>query len=177
MEALESRVLGMTNDAVSVGDRIRTSGDDAPRRLLMFLLGSAGVMSAGGCDAILGFLQPSVVTVRMVNNSDFAVQVRLIYDDDQELPRDILEETGTALEFTIPAGDATTFSRSCNSLQAVFVDNADLLIIGEIGPEADTDVLRDGDDFSCGDTIVFTFDHSEVLLDFDVVVEVQGDSP
>ena len=175
METFKSRLLGTTRGAV--GDPVRPRYNRAMFRLHTFVLGSACVMSAGGCDAILGFLQPSVVTVRMVNNSDFAVQVRLIYDDDQELPRDILEETGTALEFTISAGDTTTISRSCNDLQAVFVDNADLLIIGEIGPEADTDVLRDGDDFSCGDTIVFTFDHSEVLLDFDVVVEVQGDSP
>ena len=36
------------------------------------------------------------------------------------------------------------------------------------------DVLRDGDDFRCGDTFVFTFDHSLVLVDFDVSVSVQG---
>ncbi|MCH7884473.1 MAG: hypothetical protein IIC01_04415, partial [Planctomycetes bacterium] len=51
-------------------------------------------------------------------------------------------------------------------------DDADLLILGDIGPEANSDVLRDGDDFSCGDTIVFTFDHSGILVDFDVIVSV-----
>lgn len=177
MKTTDSSVLRMTQRALDVGDRVRTPAVQARRRLPALILGFVCVTLSGGCDAILGVLQPSVVTVRLVNNSDFAVQARVIYDDDQDLPRDILEETGTELEFTIPAGGATTFSRSCNNLQAVVVDNADLLIVGEIGPEADTDVLRDGDDFSCGDTIVFTFDHSEVLVDFDVVVEVRESSP
>jgi hypothetical protein len=126
-----------------------------------------------GCEAIIGFLQPRTVTVRLVNDGDFAVNVRLFFDDDQDLPRSVLTEDGTELRYTIAAGETATFARSCDDLQAVVIDDADLLIVGEIGPEADTNVLRDGDDFGCGDTIVFTFDHSNLLVDFDVSVAVQ----
>jgi len=47
-----------------------------------------------------------------------------------------------------------------------------LLIIGGLGPETNSDVLRDNTDFSCSDTIVFTFDHTDALLDFDVTSSV-----
>ena len=36
-----------------------------------------------------------------------------------------------------------------------------------------TDVLRDGDEFGCGDTITFTFDHSDALFDFFITVEIE----
>jgi hypothetical protein len=48
------------------------------------------------------------------------------------------------------------------------------MVVGEIGPETDTGVLRDGDDFGCGDRITFTFDHSAVIVDFDVTVDVSN---
>ena len=69
--------------------------------------------------------------------------------------------------------DTRSFTQSCDDLQAIMIEDADLQIIGGIGPEANTDVLRDGDDFGCGDTIVFTFDHSDLIFDFEIEVDVE----
>ena len=127
-----------------------------------------------GCDSLIGLVAPNTTSVRLVNSGDFAIEVVLYIDDKQEIPRALLTELGTRLEFRIAPGERTTFSRECDDLQAIVIDDADLLVIGQVGPEANTDVLRDGDDFRCGDAIVFTFDHSLVLVDFDVTVFVQG---
>jgi hypothetical protein len=46
-------------------------------------------------------------------------------------------------------------------------------VAGESGPRASSQVLRDGTDFGCGDTIVFTCDHSAAIVDFDISVAVE----
>jgi len=137
-------------------------------RYLLVLLAICPVVS--GCDALTEFFGADTVTVALVNNSSLGldVEVEIYISDQQEIPELLLTELGTKLEYTIEAGETVTFSRSCDDLQAIVVSNAELKIIGDIGPEASSDVLRDGDDFSCGDTIVFTFDHSILLVDFDV---------
>jgi len=123
-----------------------------------------------GCDALLAILLSgtNTTTVELVNNSDFDVDVILYYDDTQEIPDFLLTETGTLVEVTVAAGQTHRFSRSCDELQAIIIDDADLLVIGGIGPETSSDVLRDGEDFSCGSTVRFTFDHTAAILDFDV---------
>ena len=123
-----------------------------------------------GCDAVSDLLSPSRVTVSLVNNGEFEVQARFFISEDQNTLEALLTELGDELNFTVPAGETTTFTRDCDDLQAIILDDAELRVLGGVGPEADTDVLRDGDDFGCGDTIVFTFDHSDLLLDFDVAV-------
>lgn len=131
-----------------------------------------------GCDALsglIGVLQPNLVTVQLVNNGDFAVEGELFYDDEDDTIEEVLEETGTRRQFAIPAGGQSVFSVRCEDLRAIILADADLQIIGEVGPEAGSDVLRDGDDFDCGDRIIFTFDHSDALLDFDVATTVQSD--
>jgi hypothetical protein len=124
------------------------------------------------CGILDGRLLPETTSVRLVNQGDFDVVVELYIDDVQEIPREALTEFGTRMEFTIPPGEAVTLNRDCDELQAIVIDDADLQVAGQVGPETDTDVLRDGDDFGCGDTILFTFDHSPALLDFDVTVTV-----
>jgi len=146
-------------------------------RKQFFIIGTLLVLVAG-CDALpalLGTLQPNLVTVELVNNSsDFAVEGTLFYDNDQYTIEGILVETGTERTFTLAAGRRSSFSVHCDDLQAIIIHNASLQIVGDVGPEANTNVLRDGDDFGCGDTIVFTFDHSDVLVDFDVNVTTQS---
>jgi hypothetical protein len=139
-------------------------------RYLLVLLAICPVVS--GCDAVEDLFGADTVTVALVNNSslDLDVEVEIYISDQQEIPELLLTELGTKLEYTIEAGETVTFSRSCDDLQAIIVSNADLQVVGDIGPATSSDVLRDGDDFSCGDTIVFTFDHSIVLIDFDVAV-------
>jgi hypothetical protein len=107
-------------------------------------------------------------TVRLINNTDFEVQVQLFYDDDQELPEDLIQADGTEVNRTLAAGEAQSFSRDCEALQAIFIENAALNIIGDIGPEAGTDVYREPDDFGCGDTLTFTFTSNALGTDLDV---------
>lgn len=133
----------------------------------------AMVMSAG-CDAALNVLQPNTTTVLLANNSDFNVQATVIIDDDQNIPRELLEEIGETITYDLSPGETASLRRECDDLQAVVIDDADLDVVGAIGPSTSSDVLRDGDDFGCGDTITFTFDHSAVLVDFDISIAVQS---
>lgn len=110
---------------------------------------------------------PRSTTVELVNDTDFPVEVRLFYDNDQEVPAELLEEFGNELEFTIPAGDTQTFSRDCEDFQAVMV-HGDLMVAGNIGPSETTRVYRDGSDFGCDDIIRFTFTASEFATDLDI---------
>jgi len=134
---------------------------------------SVVVLVVLGCDLLVGFLPATRTTVRLVNLSDFRVEVTIFIDEEQDLPEEALTQVGTEIQFTIAAGETVTFSRDCGELQVIIVDDADLRIIGGIGPEAQSDVLRDGDDYGCGDTIIFTFDHSAAIVDFDVSTLVQ----
>ncbi len=126
-----------------------------------------------GCADLLDFLPPDQVTVRLVNDADFDVEVDLFISDEQDVPRAVLTELGTPLQYTIAPGETVTFSRRCDDLQALVIDRAKLVVLGQIGPEADTDVLRDGTNYHCGDTIVLTFDHGVLLADFAIAVGVQ----
>ena len=123
-----------------------------------------------GCDALTGILLPTTVTVSLVNAGDYDVDVELFIYDEQEVPELALTELGDQLGFTIPPGETVTFVRSCDDLQVIVVDDADLRILGGAGPETNSDVLRDGDDFGCGDRITFTFSHTAAIFDFDVTV-------
>jgi hypothetical protein len=109
----------------------------------------ASILSLGGC--------PQGTTVQLENEADSPVEVRLYYGDDQNSSEFVLEEFGEEFTTTIDPGEAVTFSRDCEELQAIYIENAELNIIGGIGPEADTGVFRDGDDFGCGDVLTFTF--------------------
>ncbi len=138
---------------------------------LVSLLSCSIVCLVAGCDALV-LLLPRTVTVRLVNNGDFSVDGELYYDDDQDTVDTLLREFGTLLEFDVAAGDTFTFTRSCDDLQAIFIDDADLRVIVGLSPDDDTELLKDGSNFSCGDTITYTFDHSQLLIDFDITTSV-----
>ena len=129
--------------------------------------------TVAGCDAINFLLGATNVTVSLVNDSDYTVEVELYTDDEQQILKFLLTETDK-MSYSIPAGETRSFTRACDDLQAIIIDDADLMIIGGLGPDADTDVLRDGDDFHCGDTIIFTFDHSDIIVDFNILTEVRA---
>ena len=72
----------------------------------------------------------------------------------------------------IGPGEMYTFSRPCDDLQAIVIHDADLGVVGDV--DDSSDVLVDGTDFNCGDTITFTFSHADVVLpiDLDIGVDV-----
>jgi hypothetical protein len=121
---------------------------------------------------LVDLISPNTVTVRLVNDGDFAVETEARISDEQLILEDVLEETGEQITNTVGAGQVVTFTRPCDELQAIMV-SGDLQLVGEIGPSQKTDVKRDSEDFNCGDTIVFTFDHPDVpasmSIDFESV--------
>lgn len=119
-------------------------------RKAILLLSTALLTLGVACPA-----QETSVTLR--NTTNFPVDVELFYDEQQDIPEILLEEVGTQLSFSIPAGGAESFSRSCEDLQAIFINDADMRIAPGISPESSTRVFREPDDFTCGDTLTFTF--------------------
>jgi len=128
---------------------------------LMFLVPLVGLFAATqGCVP--------QTAVELVNNTDFDVEVQLFYDNDQELPKEAIELSGVELNFTLEPGETRRFERSCEDLQAIFINDAEMLVAPGISPEADTDVYREPDDFTCGNTIVFTFTAGPLNASLDI---------
>lgn len=124
-----------------------------------------GALTLAGC----GVVPPPQVTVRLVNNSEFPVDVVLYYSDDPDNSRDVLRVLGQKLEFTLPANDPSppSFGRNCDDLRAIVIDEAQLRVLG-VGPRAQSNVLSTDGDFGCLSTITFTFDHTNAVTDFNV---------
>lgn len=135
-----------------------------------FIAAAAIATLISGC----GLLSPSSVTVNLVNNGNFPVEVQIFVHDDQNVFQFLIEEVGEELKLSIPAGSTVSFTRDCDDLQAIMIADADLLVVGNlISPEADTDVLRDGSDFSCGDTLTFTFTHPDIPISLSIDFNAQ----
>ena len=135
-----------------------------------FIAAAAIATLISGC----GLLSPSSVTVNLVNNGNFPVEVQIFVHDDQNVFQFLMEEVGEELNLSVPAGSTVSFTRDCDDLQAIMIADADLLVVGNlISPEADTDVLRDGSDFSCGDTLTFTFTHPDIPISLSIGFDAQ----
>ncbi len=133
-----------------------------------------GLLSVAGCDALLNPLGSDIVTVKVVNNGIFPIVVEIYYAGEQLIPEALLTSTGTRVDLAVQPAQAETFTRACDDLQAIIVDDADLQVVGGLGPETRGSVLRDGTDFNCRDTITFTFDYSIVPIDFALTATVQS---
>lgn len=131
------------------------------------------LLSLTGCGLIF---VPGLndVAVRLVNNGDLDVEVTVAYSGDDADSKDDLVDNGTKLTFTVPAGEVRSFSRSCGQLGSIVIEDADLLVVGAVGPQTDSNVVRMDGDFDCGQTVTFTFDHSALLIDFDVTSSVSN---
>jgi hypothetical protein len=116
-------------------------------------------------------LFPSTVIVELVNSADFSVDATMYISNEQLIPKALLDSLGQEINRTVSAGDTVQFATDCDDLQAFVLADADLNVIGEIGPDTESEVLRDGDDFNCGDTIRLTFD-SDGPINFRVTVEI-----
>jgi hypothetical protein len=125
-------------------------------------------LTSVGCDALLGLFSASTITITLVNQGDFIVDGTFLTSDTQEIPELLLTQTGDATDFVLQPGQSMTFIRSCDDVQALMIEDADLQVLGGIGPEAQTGVFRDGDDFGCGDRITLTFSHPATPLTLDI---------
>jgi len=128
------------------------------------------------CDSLPGLIDlflPTTTSVRLVNNTGFTVEGTLYYGDQQDMPEVMLtnDVLATELDFTLAVGaDRVILTESCEGLQAIIIDKAELLLFPGISPDTDTSVLRDSEDFICGDEIVFTF---TLTPDFVIITTVR----
>lgn len=116
-----------------------------------------------------------VTTIELHNGGEYPVDVDMYVYDEQLAPLPLIIADGENIDPVLAPGTRRVYVRNCDDLQAVVIADADLEIVGSIGPSASSGVLRDGDDFSCGSIIVFRFDHSNAIIDFDVTANVIGD--
>lgn len=132
----------------------------------------AFALTMSGCD-VLSLLLPNTMTVMLVNPGTLTVDGTLFYDEDEsalDLVDDVngldnfLREFGEEMSFTLASGETSTFTRSCSDLQAIFIDDANVRVLGVVTSDDDTDPIRQGDDFDCGSTITYTFNYSELGL-------------
>ena len=121
------------------------------------------LVPVSGCNSVLQLLGVNRVTVRLVNTTNFPIDVDIRISDDQNVLRDVLTSLGERVQVTLAAGQTSSFSRDCDDLQAIIIDNADQDIGLGLGPSQQSDVYRDGSDFNCGDTLVFTFSQANIL--------------
>lgn len=127
-----------------------------------------------GCGTLNDwFLRFGTMSIRLVNNGDYAVVVPLYYASDPDVTAGTLTGFGTKWVMRVAPGESVTVTRGCDELRACVVDNAQLLVTGRTPPEADSAVLREGTDYSCGDTIVLTFDHTSTITDFHVTASIE----
>ncbi len=147
------------------------------RRLAWHLLVSAGILT-GGCGAVdflnnlIGSINPRQVTVELVNDTPFDVDVEMYYSDEQDIPEFALtSDLGTRIDRTVPAGEVDRFTRDCDQLQAIIIDKAVLQSL--LQPQEGTDVLRDGHEFGCGDTISFGFTSTSLGTNFEIATDVR----
>lgn len=140
------------------------------RRAYGCAAGAVLAMLSSGC----GLLSPSSVTVNLINNGDFAVEVQIFVHSDQNVLETLIDDVGEELNFSVPAGSTVSFTRDCDDLQAIIIEDADLQILGGlITPDANTEVLRDGSDFGCGDTLTFTFTHPDLALSLNIAFDAR----
>ncbi len=117
----------------------------------MLTIACAGFFGLGGCP-----IPGESTSAEVINDTEATIRVRVFYDDEQDIPRELIEEVGTESEFDLAPGESRTISRDCEELQAILV-RGEQRLIGSFGPEETSDVFRDGDDFGCGDLLTFRF--------------------
>ncbi len=139
-----------------------------------------GVLALAGCDALSLFL-PNTVTVSLINNGTLPVDGQLFYDSDEsalDLLNDIsaldnfIREFGDEIQFDLAGGETMTFTRSCNDLQVIFIDDANVRLAGIVTSDDNTDPIREGQDFVCGSTITYTFESNDLGLGLSIITDV-----
>jgi hypothetical protein len=144
------------------------------RPTLTFIpLTTVAALLVGGClepGDLLSTLRS--VQVEVVNDTDFAVDPNIRYDDDAGffaslLPADTLD-TGL-----IESGEIAVYTFDCDELGLVLSDEAEQVVplFGDYVAD-ETDILERGDDYDCGDSIRFRFVGN--AADFGVIVSVNG---
>lgn len=140
------------------------------------------VIGLGGCSTLntlidSGLLTPRSVTLRLVNETEFAVQPSVFVSNldnfiIEGLTESLLTLGTNAQNFAdLPPGEVRTRDFACDDFKAVIDQDATLKTGMGNEPNDSTRILIDGTDFNCGDTVVITY--SGGLLNFDARISVQ----
>ncbi len=127
----------------------------------------------GACD-VMTLLRGDATIVQLVNTGLYPVNVELRISGNQYELQAVLEEFGDEINYTVGPGQAVTLFKPCDDLQAILIAKADLSLAGDVGPSNNTDILRDGDDFGCGDIITYTFSHPTPPLSLEISTDILG---
>ncbi len=102
-------------------------------------------------------LPSNTVRVEVFNDTDFEVDPRIRFDDDNNFLAAAFPAEELATGILLP-GELIEFNIACDKLGLVFSDAAGQFFFEEtIGQADDTRVLERGDDYDCGDVIQFQF--------------------
>ncbi len=141
--------------------------------VLTTLLAAAAGLLAGGCPDLGAFVPGmNAVTVEIVNDTEFAVDPNIRFDDDSGffaslVPADTLD-TGL-----IEPGEIVTYEFDCDELGLIRSEDPEqvTVLFGDyVGDSSDT--LEREKEYDCGDVIRFRYVGNAV--DFGVIVSVNG---
>ncbi len=129
----------------------------------------AGLLCLGGCpgitldlgDATITIPGRRVVTVTLINDTDFSVDPAILYDDDTGFLARLFPAERLDVG-VLAAGEVLDVDLRCDDLGSIRSDKAEqyvrYLLFGETVHEADASTtLERGDHFECGDSIQFQF--------------------
>jgi hypothetical protein len=114
----------------------------------------------------------NTVQVEVINDTSFAVDPNIRYDDDSGfwaslVPADSLDAG------LIDPGETASFRFDCDELGLIFSDEAEQVLgFFDIYVADASDILERDDEYDCGDLIRFRFIGNGV--DFGVIVSVNG---
>ncbi len=137
------------------------------RRLIQAAVMTLAVNTVAGCGSVSRLLGLNTVTITLVNATDFSVDGRLFTNEEKAFAFADIKLLGDEHGFNLAAGESVTLPvMDCDTVQAIEITDADLRIVAGISPSTSTTTLLEGEDFSCGDTLVFTFTNTGLLNDF-----------
>lgn len=132
------------------------------------------IISLAGCGNVLNALGIQTLTITLFNATDFPVDGSLYTNKHEEFSVGDITLTGDERTFDLDPNESVSFSDlSCDDVQAMQITDANLRIALGISPSASTDTLFDGDDFHCGEKLMFTFTQQGLLDDFEIVLTRQ----
>jgi hypothetical protein len=126
------------------------------------------ILTLAGCGFGLDIFLPSTVTITFVNEfTDLSIEGTVVFDNREAFIKEDLVGFGEERSFSVDGGQSLSLTPlSCGEVESLVLDRAELLVVGNVGPSTDSEILRIGEDFDCGDEIVFTFTGS--ILDLNV---------
>jgi len=132
---------------------------------LYYLLGGLVLMGVmgGPCDITIspdGIITFDSVTVELVNNTDYPIEPYLFVDEDENVSVDglVVDENFVALDPLLQPDEIIELAFDCDEIGSIISDRAWLVVSDtEIYESDNGPLLREEDDFECGDVISFIF--------------------